>query len=73
MGNGAKCIENARNLFHNKELKNELARYSSTQFQRLTETVTKLEKYDITPRDSLLVIQNIKNKLGVGRPGIDLN
>ncbi|KAL4101229.1 hypothetical protein QTP88_021249 [Uroleucon formosanum] len=66
--NEAKCIENARSLFHNKELKNELA---VTHFQCLIDTITKLEKSNVTLRNSVLLIENIKIKFEEGGPGID--
>lgn len=40
-------------------------------FQYLIKTPTKLKKSDSTLRDSLLFIENIKNKLEEGGPGID--
>jgi len=51
------CSEKAHNLFHNKELKNKLA-IIIIHFQYLLEILIKLDKYNITLRDSLLLIQN---------------
>jgi len=65
--NEAKCIENKHSLFHNKELKNELA-VIITHFQCLIDTITKLEKSNVTLRDSLLLIENIKIKFEEGGP-----
>jgi hypothetical protein len=57
-------------IFHNNELKNELG-VIITHFQCLIDTITKLEKSNVTLRDSLLLIENIKIKFEEGGAVID--